>query len=315
MKIAIVGAGGIGSKFGALLSSVAEVWLIHHRDSHVQTLRENGLTLIRNEQEVKCEVHAATDASEVGAAELIIVTVKAYNTREAVRRLKPIVASNTLVTSFQNGLGNFEILEEELGREHVLSAITFHGATLQSPGRVLDRGNGQTYFATRPDIKHSVETLAETFNAAGVETLVHDNVDGLLWGKLCMVAGINAPATLLQVSNGALNDVPEARELCLQVIKEVMAVAEAKHIALPFDPCERFDAVTRATHNMYSGTLLDALRGKGTEIQAITGSILREANLVDVDVPTNRTLFLAISAMLATRSQRIDATTVKAVQG
>lgn len=307
-RVAVMGAGGLGSKFGGLLAlaGVADVTLIHHRPEHVQAICQNGLTIARGSEEQIAYLHATTDPAQVGLVDLVLMMVKSYDTEAACDAMAPLLDPETLVVTFQNGLGNLECIARRVGTERAVLGVTFQGATLEGPGRVADKGRGPTYLASRPETLARLERIAAAFNHAGIETQLRgvDEVDGLLWGKLAMVSGVNPVAATLRVTNGILGEVEAARELSLAAIEETTAVAQAKGIRLPFDPKERFNATTCATYHMFSGTLLDAMRGRRTEIDSISGAIAAEGERLGVAVPTNRTLWRIVRALEATHPYR-----------
>jgi 2-dehydropantoate 2-reductase len=294
---------------GGLLaaSGGAEVWLIHRRPAHVQAIRSGGLVISRDGQEQTVSLGATTDPAEVGPVDVVVLLVKGYDTRIACQAALPLLRPDTLVITFQNGLGNLETIGDVLGPERAVLGVTFQGATLDGPGRVADRGRGPTFLAARPDTRARLERLAQVFKMAGIDTQVleAEKVDGLLWGKLAMVAGINPVAAILRVPNGALGSVEACRAVSLEAIREARAVAEAKGVRLAFDPCERFEATTRATAQMSSGTLLDALRGRRTEVDAISGAIASEGKRLGVATPVNHLLWSLVKAIEATHDARV----------
>lgn len=294
---------------GGLLAraGTADVWLIHRREEHVAAIREHGLLVTYGEEEYRVQVHATTDPAEVGLVDLLIVLVKAYDTQEAARRARSLVREDSLIVTFQNGLGNLEALSAELGQERCVLGVTFHGATLLGPGRVADMGRGPTYLAAGPATRDRLSRIADALSRAAMPTELRgaDEVDGLLWGKLAMVAGINPLATILRVPNGALHEAEEARALSLSAIDEAVEVARAKAVRLPFDPRERFGATTRATAKMHSGTLLDAMRGRQTEIDAISGAIASEGEQLGVATPVSRMFWRLVKAIEATHAYRV----------
>lgn len=310
LRIAVLGAGGLGSKMGGLAAvGGADVWLIHRRPEHVAAIRAHGLVITKEGcEEQVVGVQATTDPAAVGPVDVVLVMVKAYDTPAAARVAHPLVGPRTLVVTFQNGLGSLEALAAEFSAEQCVLGVTFNGATLEGPGRVADKGRGPTYLAAREDTRSRLDRLAAVFVAGELpcEVRAADEVDGLLWGKLAMVSGINPVATVLRVPNGVLGAVPEARSISLDAIRETVAVAHARGVTLPFDPLERFDATTRATASMASGTLLDALRGRCTEIDAISGAIADEGDRLGVPTPVQRLLWRLVKAIEATHTQRVQ---------
>ncbi len=306
MRVVVAGAGGLGSKFGGMLSEHAEVWLLHHRPEYVTAVREHGLRIVRNGNERTVYPRAATDPREPGNADLVIMLVKAYDTDTATKQIVPLLKEDSLVITFQNGLGNLERIAAHAGATRSILGVTFHGATLLGPGIVADTGHGPTYVGSRPGVQDRLTDIAHLFTRAGILTDLLPDVDGLLWGKLAVVAGINAVATVLRVPNGTLGQVAEARRISLLAIKEATAVAAAKGIRLSFDPRERFDAVTKATAQMLSGTLLDSLRGRHTEVDVLSGAIVEQGRGLNVPTPMNELLWMLVKAIEATHAHRVE---------
>jgi 2-dehydropantoate 2-reductase len=305
MRIVVMGAGGLGSKFGGLLAAHADVWLIHRRREHVDVIREDGLRIVRDDGEQVVRTHAALTPEEVGRADLVLMLVKSYDTGAAARAIVPLLDDRSMVITFQNGLGNLETIVEHAGPDRSVLGVTFQGATLLGPGRVLDTGRGPSYLGGPPVAAKRLEAVADLFRRASLPTEVVADVEGLLWAKLAVTAGINAVAAVLRVPNGALGRVPEAKRLSLRAVEEAMAVAQARGIRLAFDPRSRFDAVTAATARMRSGTLLDALRGRHTEIDALSGAIASAGRAVGVPTPVNEVLWMTVKAIEATPGDRV----------
>lgn len=305
MKIVIVGAGGIGCKFGAMLAEAAEVWLVHHNEEHVAAIRGRGLIVDRDGKQEIVRVNAAVKPVEAGFADLVIILVKSYDTEAAVEAAIPVLREDTLVLTMQNGLGNLEKVSEMVGAQRAGLGVTFHGATLTGIGRVEDKGAGQTYLGCTDSTKERMKQVVETFNRAGIKTDLVANLESMLWAKLCVTAGINPVAAVLRVPNGALNAVPEARDLSLAAIAEAMDIARRKGISLAFDPIERFHAVTKATWSMCSGTLLDAMKGRRTEIDAISGGLVTEAKKLGMSAPVHQMLWGIVKAVEATHEFRV----------
>src|SRR5215216_5477766 len=137
MRVAVIGAGGIGCLFGGRLAAAGhEVWLVHRRREVVDALRRDGLTLDGPRGREIIGVSATCDPSEIGTADLVLILTKAYDTRAAALAAVLLVGSETLVVSLQNGLGNLEAIAEVLGPERVVLGMTYHGASQDAPGRV-----------------------------------------------------------------------------------------------------------------------------------------------------------------------------------
>ena len=304
----ILGAGGIGSKFGGRLAGAgADVWLVSRNPHHAAAVRNHGLSIVKGESAETVQLRASTDSFEPAPAEFIFVTVKTYDTDAAVRRIAPYLREDALAITLQNGLGGIETMAAHFGQSRCVLGVTFEGATLLGPGRVADMGSGTTYLAAGDATRDRLQRLASLLTESGITTELRDQheVEGLLWGKLAMASGINPIAAVLRVPNGALSEFEAARELSHEAIAETVAVAAARGIALAFDPHERFEQTTRATRDMSSGTLLDAMRGRPTEIDAISGAIADEGDRLGVPTPLHRLLWRVIKAIEATADRRV----------
>ncbi|MFQ5611408.1 MAG: ketopantoate reductase family protein [Anaerolineae bacterium] len=308
MKIAILGAGAMGSLFGAKLSPLAEVWLVDPWLEHVMAMRKDGLRLTGPDGAARTvPVRATPDPTAVGGqVDLALIFVKSHQTVEASRWAAPLLKPDGLALTLQNGLGNLEMMAGVLGQDRVLQGVTAHGATLLGPGQVRHAGAGPTHIATRPDRARRVEAVQRLFERAGLETHLAGDLDALLWGKLIINAGINALTAILRVPNGVLVESEPATELMAAAVAEAVAVAQAKGIELPYpDPLARVKEVARATAANRSSMLADVLRAAPTEIDVINGAIVREGKRAGLETPLNQTLVRLVKAIEATYEQRI----------
>jgi len=308
MKIAIIGAGAMGSLFGARLAPLAEVWLVDAWQEHVQAIQRDGVQLTNLDGSVqRVAVRATTDPAAVGGAvDVAIIFVKSYQTAQAASWAAPMLKPDGLALTMQNGLGNLEVMAAVLGAERCVQGVTSHGATLLGPGQVRHAGAAATYLATRPSIAGRVQSIAELFTRAGFETHLSDNLDGLLWGKLIINVGINALTAILRVRNGVLAAVAPARALMDAAVDEAVAVARARGVTLPYEDARaRVCEVAIATAANRSSMLADVLRGFPTEIEVINGAIVREGARLGVPTPVNQTLVQIVQALEATYAQRV----------
>ncbi len=299
MRVAVVGAGGIGSVFGGRLAAAGhEVWLVHRRPAHVEAVRRDGLLLDGPRGAERIAIRATCDPGEVGFVDLVLVLTKANDTRAAADAARPLVGDGTVVVTLQNGLGNLETIGEVLGVERVLVGMTYHGASLDAPGRVRHTATGQT-FVGEPwgGITERVQSIADCFTEAGVATEVTDRLWEMVWGKLVVNAALNATCALTGASGVDILASPSARELVGQVAHECAAVATALGITLPYpDPAVRVWQHCETIQTAKPSMLQDLERGRTTEIDAINGAIVREGMRLGVPTPLNRALMLLIKA-------------------
>jgi 2-dehydropantoate 2-reductase len=308
MRIAVVGAGAMGSLFGGKLSSVAKVTLLDPWAEHVSAMQQDGLRITELDgSETTISVSATTDSTTVPEADLAIIFVKAHATGQASHWANNFLDTYGLALTLQNGVGNAETMAKVLGAERVVAGVTSHGATLLGPGCVRHAGFGPTHIAARSEIADKLADMAAVFEQAGFEVHLSDDLDSLVWGKLIINVGINALTGILRVPNGQLVEIPAASELMAQAVEEAMAVCQARGIALPYDdPLGRVREVARATATNRASMLQDVLRGVPTEIGVINEVIVREGKLLGVSTSVNEFIVTTIRAIEDSYAVRVS---------
>lgn len=309
MKVTIIGAGALGSVLGGLLHEAGADIVFLERDlEEVHHIQEQGLWLEGVSGERLISPAIAADPSEIRNADLALVVVKSYDTASTIPTLEKILASDGVVLTLQNGIGNYETLEAGLpGR--VLLGTTTMGAMTLGRGRFRHTGFGDTHLgeadgSIRERTRRVVELLA-TMNGGPVHVV--DNAMGSVWSKLIVNAGINAPCTLLRVRNGDLPSTAAGIELIHDVVRECLAVVEAKGIKLILDDPEgRVVAVCKGTAGNLNSMFQDILAGRRTEIDYINGAVAREAESLGLEAPVNRTLAQLIKALEGTADKRVQ---------
>lgn len=299
MKIAILGAGAIGSLFGALLWESGEDVVLIGRKRHVDAIKSRGLKVsgISGERIVKPK--AVTTTQEVGKVDLIIISVKSYDTEQAAKDALNMIHHNTVVLTIQNGLGNIEKLCEIIGEKHVVGGVTMQGSTLVKPGEIYHAGKGPTIIGElNGEITNRIKRIAETFNKAKIETQITQNIWGVLWDKLIINVGINALTAITRMKNGELLKIPEIRDIMIEAVKEAVNVAKALNIKLEIeDHVRKVIEVAEATANNKSSMLQDIEKGKRTEIDYINGAIVKLGKKLKIKTPVNKTLTAIVKAI------------------
>lgn len=288
MRVAIVGIGALGSLFAARLSLVTPVVAVGHWPAQLQALQESGLTLIHPDG-ATTQHHLQVTSSTHGLpkADLVLLLVKSYQTSAAVSIVQELIAPGGLALTLQNGLGNLESLQGAIGTERANAGVTSEGANVVRPGVVRHAGYGITHLAG-----DQMAEPAALFRAAGFETQLKESVAGLIWGKLAINAGINPLTALLRLPNGYLAANPTARLLMETAAREVAAIAPT-YIgdAFPYpDAGAAALQVAQATSANMSSMLQDVLNGRPTEIDAITGAVVRRAKESGIPAPANELL-------------------------
>ena len=308
MKITIVGPGAMGCLLAAFLSkSKEEIWLLDKNPERAKKIKEQGIKVEGISGNWQAKVNVSADAQEISTQDLIIIAVKSYDTKDAVKNIKPMLGESTLVLSLQNGLGNTEIISELTGQERTMGGITNQAATLLDTGCVRHAGRGETVFG-RMDGKISAElrSIRELFNKAGLEARISKDIKAILWSKLIINVAINALTAITRLNNGRLIEFDTSRKILEEAVNEAVKVAKKKRIKLIYDdPLSKAEAVCEATANNVSSMLQDVLKQRRTEIDFINAAVVRHAQSLGIPTPVNTVLTNLVKTIEASYSLRV----------
>jgi 2-dehydropantoate 2-reductase len=293
VKFLVFGAGGLGSLVGGLLSQRHSVVLVGRRE-HVKAIARRGLRITGRTEAIVRPV-AVEDVSGADTPDVILVTVKAYDTPRAVEALEPFWKTSTFL-SLQNGLGNEDLLASKA--EKVLGGVTNQGVTFLGPGEVHHAGAGETYIGPyKGTTEADAVDVVEAFRECGMPCSLAKDIRRELWLKAVVNACINPLTGLLGVRNGYLQESEELRDLVRRIVSEGVHVAEAHGISLQQeDVLERVWYISSATADNKSSMLQDLERGRRTEVDAINGEIVRTGRRLGISCEVNAFLVSLVKA-------------------
>ena len=299
MKTVMIGPGAMGSLFGGLLSRAGEeLRLVGYRKEQVETICSVGLTLKEKGKSQIIPMKATPDVTSVEKADLVIFFVKTYDTERAVSDSLVLEKEDTVFLTLQNGLGNEEAICKKIDRKKVMLGVTGHGATLLRPGHVRHAGWGKTFVG---ELDHRITDratrIAQMFCKAGIETEASPNIHDQVWGKLVVNAGINALTALTGFKNGQLLDYPETARLMERLVFEAAQVARRKGVHIEEDPIEKVRKAAEATRDNRSSMGQDFDHRRRTEIDAINGAVVREAQALGILSPFNQAMTDLVKAI------------------
>jgi len=299
MKTAIIGPGAMGSLFGSLLTCAGkEVWLVGNRLEQIDRICSVGLTLEEKGKTQIVPMSGTPDVTSVGKADLVIFFVKTYDIVEAVSDALILEKEDTIFLTLQNGLGNEEAICDKVDPKKVMLGITGHGATLLEPGHIRHAGWGKTFIGERDHrITDRALRIAQMFCEAGIDTEVSSNIHDQVWGKLIVNVGINALTALTGFKNGQLLDYPETARLMQNLVSEAAKVARGKGAQVEGDPVEKVKKAAEATRENRSSMGQDFDHRRKTEIDAINGAVVREAQILGIPVPFNQAITDLVKAI------------------
>jgi 2-dehydropantoate 2-reductase len=298
MNIVVFGSGAIGSLFGVLLAKQNKVVLVG-RAPHITYIQQKGLT-IKGKTHLTVNVPAVESTKEVPlSADLILLTVKSYDTETASNQVRSLFHDQTMVVSLQNGLDNIEKIEQNIEKKHILAGVTTHGALFSSPGTIIHTGKGKTILGEldgRPSER--LKTLISIFNQAGIETQMSTDIKREIWRKTIINSSINPLTAFLGCKNGYLLENLLLQKTVEYVCTESSRIASSKGIIVsPVEMIEKTKEVIRDTAENYSSMLQSIQQGKKTEIESINGVLLRIGTEQKIDTPLNRILFELITSV------------------
>ncbi|MCH8112387.1 MAG: 2-dehydropantoate 2-reductase [Proteobacteria bacterium] len=288
MKIAVMGAGGVGGYFGARLAASGQDVHFIARGPHLAAIRANGLRVKSDTGDVIIKPAQATDdPAGIGPADIVLFAVKLYDTDSAGRMLAPLIGPETGVVDLQNGVDAEDELAAIVGREHVVGGVAYISARIEEPGVILHVGKGAKLAFGELDGQRSsrVDALATACAAAGITHDVSENIETMIWSKLAMLASMSAISCLTRLPVDQALNVPETAELFRAAMKEVADVAAAKGVTLPDDALAGFTAVTRGGSSIRPSMLVDLERGKPLELDHLSGAVVRAGAELGVATP------------------------------
>lgn len=299
MNVAVVGAGAMGSLFGALLAEAgADVWLVDIWKAHIEAVNTDGLEIEREGQIRTVALKATTDPVEINTCDLVIVFVKSIHTGDAARTAAMLAGEAGLVLTLQNGMGNADRIAQDVDPGKVIAGTTSYGATMLGPGKIRHAGIGPTTIGMwHKGDSAGAEYIAAFLSKAGIETEVVKDVKSIVWGKLLINVGINAITALTGIKNGQLLDLDATVALLKAAVEEAVAVAEARNIAVREDAVDHVLEVAKATSGNRSSMGQDVDNQRLTEIDAINGVVVREAERLGLQAPVNRTLTTLVETL------------------
>ncbi|GKY88339.1 ketopantoate reductase family protein [Sinisalibacter aestuarii] len=301
MKIAILGAGGIGGYLAARLARAGQPVALIARGAHLDAIRQNGLRLIEPDETITVRPDILTDdVTEVGTPDVIVVTVKAHQFAPALQQIAPAIGAGTRIMSVQNGVDAPDQAAEAVGRDRVLIGVARIFSNITAPGEITRYGPMRSF--TIGDYEgaqgaNGVPELRAVLAAAGVLSPDCANVRVDLWKKFMLFNAISSMTAGARTRVGVVRALPEMTALARRLVTETWQVARAEGVAMP-------DSAIDEVWDFFQNTLPDEARastahdlegGIPLEIDHIAGSVARRGRALGVDVTASET----IAALLA----------------
>jgi 2-dehydropantoate 2-reductase len=282
MKLAVMGAGGIGSYIGGMLArGGADVTLVC-RGAHLAALRERELEVRSPSGGFTVRVKATSDPEAVGGADVVVQAVKLYDLEASSRAMAPMVGAGTLVLPIQNGVVARQTIAAILETARVAAGLVFINAHVEAPGLVVSRSERNAFVMGGAGL----EAFCERCVRAGLDARLSVDIEADLWRKFIPVAALSALACLCRQPIGPILASPALKRLYRQAMEEVAALGRAKGVRLEPDVVERMLAVAASYQYDARVSMLEDLEaGKRLELEWLSGYVSREAARLGVPVP------------------------------
>ena len=308
-RILVVGAGAIGGLYAAYLGKVADVAVLDTNRAHIDAIRKDGLKLTGRTESVT-QLAAFASPAEMGRRpfDAVVILVKSQATGAAFHSIHPVLEGRPVLVTFQNGMGNEEVLMG-LTDSDVAHGVSFEAARYDGPGRVHHLVHGEdSWLGPARGKPEAIAWLGELMTKSGLPTRVVADPRGAIWGKFIFNSVMNPIGAIVQGVNAARYEVPEMRALIDDMAAECVRVAEAQGIKLEFDPMYLVKKTRSGDSPLtkHAGSMAqDIEAGRETELEAMTGYIVRKAKELGVPVPVTESVYrMAKGVEYAARAKR-----------
>ena len=297
MRMAVVGAGGVGGGFGAALAKAGADVTFIARGTHLAAMKKDGLKVQGGRGETHLVPTKATDnPAEVGPVDIVLFCVKLWDVESAGERIKPLIGKGTAVVPLQNGIDAHERLLPIVGREALMCGVAQISASITAPGVITQVGTFMRMIFGELDGKRSKrgDDLLALCQKAGFDVTLSEAILTELWMKFILLATNASITAATRQPLGKLRDDPDIRPIMIASFRETFEVGRAKGIALPDDAVDRIlDLVGHAPPAMKASMALDLERGNRLELPWLGGKVVALGRELSVPTPIH-TMFYAL---------------------
>jgi len=310
MRIVVYGTGGAGGHFGARLWNAGEDVVFIARGAHLDAIRANGLVVETPQGDVRVQpARATSDPAAVAEADAVLLGVKTWQVEEAGRAMAPSLSGDTFVLPLQNGVEAADQLRAAVGDRRVVGGVCRTFSFLAGPGRIRTVGSHNSVQLGELDGKPSDRTkrLRETLERAGLEASIPADIHVAVWTKFSFVVPVGSVGALLRQPIGRIRSDPSSRTMLERGMREIVAVARARGIALPEETVSRSMAFIDALDPTGTSSLQrDLADGKPSELEAWTGSVVRLGRESGVATPLHAEIYAALVPLEKAARERIS---------
>lgn len=301
MRFAVIGAGGVGGFFGAVLASAGEDVMFTARGPHLEAMKREGLRVIspRGAMQVPPERCVGSPA-EIGPVDTVLFCVKSYDTERTATALAPLLGPATVIISLQNGIDNEEKLERSLPGRTIFGGVAYVYSTITRPGEVTVAGGPAKivfgpFAGAPPEHRRRATELRDICTHAGITAEASDDIIAALWEKFIFITGAGGITALTRLTLGEILAVDQSRDLLADAMRETESVARARGVRIEEHYLDRvFGTLARFDNKTRSSLYYDLVHGKPLEIEALAGTVVRYGTALGIPTPVNRAVYAAL---------------------
>lgn len=299
MRIAVLGGGAMGSLYGGYLSRKNDVTIVDVYEALVDKINKDGLVIAEPDgSSAVYHPKAAVSTKGMAPADLVIVFVKAMFSRAALQNNSDLIGKDTYIMTLQNGSGHEQVLSQFTDLDHVVIGTTQHNSAVTGLGEIRHGGSGMTHVGCVQGDVNRLAGIAQTLTESGLEADCCENVMQLIWNKMFTNVSASALTGVLQVPLGYIVKNENAWAICEKLIREAVAVAKGE--GLTFDVDEKIAEVRAVCENSPEGITsicADISKGRKTEVDTISGSVVAASRRNGVPAPTHETIVNLVHAI------------------
>jgi 2-dehydropantoate 2-reductase len=297
VRIAVMGAGGVGGYFGGRLQQAGHQVAFAARGRHLEALREKGLTLKSPLGDANLKVNASENPAELGHADVVLFAVKLWDTESAAERIRPLMENGGVVIPFQNGVESIARLGKVLGAERVMGGAAYIATRIGEPGTIVHTGPiaRLRFGTTHPAQQKAAEAFLAACQGAKIDAELADDIERVLWEKFVLLVAISATTAVTRKTIGAVRTDSDLRSLLETVMRETWAVGRKRGVRLADDQVAKTLAQADSfTPDMRASMAADLEAGGRLEAPWLSGAVARMAREAGVDATANRAIYAAL---------------------
>jgi len=304
MRIAVMGAGGVGGYFGARLAQAGHEVAFIARGKHLEALKAKGLSLKSPLGDANLKVKASENPGDLGQADVVLFAVKLWDTESAAERIRPLVEKGGMVIPFQNGVESIARIGNVLGPECVMGGAAYIAARIGEPGVIVQTGPiaRLRFGITQPSQRKAAEAFLSACKDAKIDAELADDIERVLWEKFVLLVAVSATTAVTRKTIGVVRTDPDLRWLLETVMRETWTVGRKRGVALGDDLVAKTLAQADSfTPDMRASMAADLEAGGKLEAPWLSGAVARMAREAGIEAIANRTIYAALKPYLEGR--------------